>query len=204
MKYFNKIFVVSLGNEVGHQRMAITDAHLYDEQISYEIWDATENENGVVGLLQSMHKLFTHCINMGFEEVLVLEDDTEFVVTFWPFIKEIWPQLPKDYHCLFLACTLMSRPERVSTNILRIEASYCTNAIVYTREAMQLILPMIESNSTTAYDIILMKYLQPDRKCYATYPQMCFQRAGYSSIEKTEKDWKSYQTHAFQTYTKGL
>lgn len=204
MKYFDKIFVVSLDNEVGRNRMETTGLHLQAHVISYYLWKATEDENGVVGLLKSMHALFTRCIQQGYENVLVLEDDTEFVVKFWPFIEEIWPQLPKDYHCLFLACTLMNRPERVSDNILRIQSSYCTNAIVYTKEAMELILPMIEKNPTQAYDVTLMKNLQPDGKCYATYPMMCFQRTGYSSIEKKEMDWKSYQVHAFNTYTKGL
>lgn len=204
MKHFDHIAVVSLDNEIGHQRMSVLDPHLKEHGIEYTKFVAIENENGVIGLLKSMKELFTSCIQMGFKNALVLEDDSNFKVPFWPFIEEIWSQVPNDYHCLFLACTLMSRPERISPNILRISSSYCTNAIVYSREAMKLILPMIEANMTTAYDIILMKNLQPDGKCFATYPQMCFQRSGYSSIEKKVMDWESYQSHAFNTYTKGV
>lgn len=204
MKYFDWVFVVSLDNDIGRQRMSVLDPHLKEQGIVYEKWIATENENGVVGLLQTMLALFKSCILSGLNNVLILEDDSEFVVDFWSFIKEVWPQVPEEYHCLFLACTLMSRPERVSNNLLRIGSSYCTSAIVYTLEAMKLIVPMIEKNPTQAYDITLMKNLQPDGKCFATYPQMCYQRAGYSSIEKKEMDWRSYQSHAFNTYTKGI
>lgn len=204
MKYFDQIFVISLNNDIGRQRMAVLDPHLKEQKIEYTVWTATEHENGIIGLLCSMHGLFTWCIQNGYENVLVLEDDSVFKVPFTPFIQEVYPQLPKNYHCLFLACTLMSRPERISDNLLRIGSSYCTNAIVYTREAMKLILPMIEKNPTQAYDITLMKNLQTEGKCYATYPMMCFQRKGYSSIEKTEMDWESYQVHAFNTYTKGI
>ena len=204
MKYFDKIFVVSLPNEVGRKRMEVTLPHLAEHGIDYDLWEATENQNGVVGLLQSMHRLFTHCIEEGYEAVLVLEDDTVFKVSFWDFIREIWPQVPANYHCLFLACTLMSRPQRISANILRIGSSYCTNAIVYTLESMRLILPMIERNPTQAYDITLMKELQPSGLCLATYPQMCFQRKGYSSIEKIEMDWESYQAQSFQMHTHNI
>lgn len=204
MKYFDKIFVVSLQNEVGRKRMEVMIPHMKEQGIEVTLWTATEHENGIVGLLASMHSLFTWCIQNNYETVLVLEDDSNFKVSFWDFIREVWPQLPAKYHCIFLACTLMSRPERISANLLRIGSSYCTNAIVYTNEAMRLILPMIEKNPTQAYDVTLMKNLQTEGRCYATFPQMCFQRAGYSSIEKTEMDWESYQTQAFNTYTNGI
>jgi len=178
--------------------------HMEEQGIEYELWEATENANGVVGLLQSMHRLFTHCIEQGFETVLVFEDDSNVKVSFWDFIREVLPQLPAKYHCLFLACTLMSRPERISANLLRIGSSYCTNAIVYTLEAMKLILPMIEANPTQAYDITLMKNLQTNGLCFATYPQMCFQRKGYSSIEKKDMDWELYQTQAFAMHTHNI
>ena len=184
--------------------MEVTGPHLEEQNISYKLFEATENENGVVGLVQSMHELFTRCIEAGYETVLVLEDDTVFKVSFWDFIREIWQQVPANYHCLFLACTLTSRPQRISANILRIGTSYCTNAIVYSLEAMKLILPMIEKNPTQAYDITLMKELQGFGRCFATYPQMCFQRKGYSSIEKTEMDWEDYQTTAFAMYTHNI
>lgn len=192
---------MSLDNQVGDERMSVLGPHLFDNKVDYEVWTATEHDNGIIGLLQSMHRLFTHCIKEGFESVLVLEDDSEFVVSFLPFIKEVWPQVPKDFHCLMLACTLCSRPERVSENILRIGSSYCTNAIVYSREAMQKIIPMIELNPHTAYDIVLMQNLQTEDKCYCTFPQMCFQREGYSSIEKKSMNWRQYQSEAWIIHT---
>lgn len=206
MKYLDKIFIVSLDNQVGRDRMIILRHHLYDQGIgNYEVWPATEHENGVIGLLQSMHSLFSHCIQKGINNVLVLEDDNNFLLPVRPAMREIWPQVPKDYHCLFLSCNLLSRPERISENILRIGSSYSTNAIVYSLEAMKLILPLIESNPTTAYDITIMKGLQQQYgECYCTFPMLSNQRAGYSSIEKREIDWAAYQSQSFATYTNGL
>lgn len=203
-KDIQQVFVVSLENEVGRNRMNLLAPHLEEFGIEYIKLSATEHENGVIGLLESMKRLFDICIDRKLDNVLVLEDDTRFVVNPVNFLDEVLHQMPKDYHCLFLACTLLSRPERIAPNILRIGSSYCTNAIVYSAEAMRMIIPMIEKNPTQAYDVTLMKNLQPDGKCYATLPQMCFQRTGYSSIEKREMNWELYQRDAFTMWTNGL
>lgn len=204
MKYFDQIFVISLNNEVGNKRTEVIWRELQEHDIQSARWTAIEHENGVIGLLQTMHQLFTYAVANNEENVLVLEDDNHFLVPFWPVMDEIWPQVPKDYHCLFLSCNLLSRPTRIAPNVLRIASSYSTNAIVYSLEAMKLILPLIEANQTLAYDIILMKFLQPEGHCYCTIPMLSNQRPGYSSIEKREIDWAAYQSQSFNTYTKGL
>lgn len=204
MKYFDKIFIISLNNEIGHKRTEVIWPELQEHDIQSARWSAIQHENGVIGLLQTMHQLFTYTVANNEQNVLVLEDDNHFLVPFWPAMDEIWPQVPKDYHCLFLSCNLLSRPTRISPNILRIESSYSTNAIVYSLEAMKLILPLLEQNPTLAYDIILMKFLQPENRCYCTIPMLSNQRSGYSSIEKREINWAEYQAQSFATYTKGL
>lgn len=204
MKYFDWVFVVSLDNDTGRQRMSILDPHLKEQGIVYEKWIATENENGVVGLLQTMLALFKSCIISELNNVLVLEDDNHFLLPVVAAMDGIWPQVPKDYHCLFLSCNLLSRPERVSENILRIGSSYSTNAIVYSLEAMKLIVPLIEQYPTTAFDITLMKHIQTLGCSYCTYPMLSNQRPGYSSIEKREINWAEYQAQSFAMFTKGI
>ena len=205
MKYFDKIFVVSLPNEVGWERMEVMQPHLEEEGLPFTVWVGTALDNGVMGLLASMHGLLTYCIMHNYSNVLILEDDNRFLVPIVPAMDEIWPQVPKHYHCLFLSCNLLTRPERVSKNILRIRSSYSTNAIVYSLEAMKLIIPLIEANPTTAYDITLMKGLQQTYgKCYCTYPMLSNQRAGYSSIEKKDIDWAAYQAQSFAMHTHNI
>jgi hypothetical protein len=173
--------------------------------VRYVRWTATEHENGVIGLLVTMKRLLAFCIGKEYENTMILEDDNNFIIPPVPFLDEVWPQVPKDYHCLFLSCNLLARPKRISANILQISSSYSTNAIVYSLEAMKLILPLIEANPTTAYDITLMKGLQQQYgKCYCTYPMLSNQRAGYSSIEKREIDWAAYQSQSFAMHTHNI
>lgn len=205
MKYFDKIFVISLPNKVGEDRMKVMRVHMKDHGIEYVRWTATEDANGVVGLLITMKRLLAFCISKGYKNTMILEDDNQFLIPAIPFLDEVWPQVPTDYHCLFLSCNLLARPKRISTNILQISSSYSTNAIVYSLEAMKLILPLIEANPTTAYDITLMKGLQQQyNKCYCTIPMLSNQRPGYSSIEGRFIDWSAYQAQSFRTYTHNI
>lgn len=204
MNYFDKIFVVSLDNEVGRRRMEILSDHFGEHEIEFERWDATENSNGVIGLLYSMKRLFLHCIKNEWTNVLVFEDDAVLKVGFWNFIKEVWDQVPSDYHCVKLGTNLLRKPIKYSSNLLQVKSSYATHAIVYSLEAMKLIVEAIDRNPYLAYDILLMKEIEPLNKVYCTYPQICFQRPGYSSIEKDFKDWESISAFSYNAYTKNL
>lgn len=208
MNPFDKIFVVSLDNEVGHERMSILSNHFAGHQIPYEVFKATEIQKaGLRGLLWTMKRLFIKCVNENWNNVLVFEDDATIVAPFWPFIDEVWPQLPKDYHALWLGINLLAKPERVSDNILKVRSAYATHAIVYSREAMIEILKFLDSNNNNTvlpYDIVLMKELQTLFKCYCTYPMLVMQRPCYSSIEKGFKDWANTSNFTFKAHTHQL
>lgn len=198
--FFTKVYLVNLPEM--KDRLEISHNALEKEGIEYELFVATKNEDGVVGLLQTMKRLFTEVLKTDIQNFIVLEDDFKFLLPPNGFLNILVDQLPSDYHCLFLGCNLLSRPMRVSENLLKIGSSYCTQAIGYNRKVIELILPLLEN--VLAYDIQLMKFIQPLDHCYCTYPMMCIQLPGYSSIEKGEKDWASFQSVTYATHTKGI
>jgi GR25 family glycosyltransferase involved in LPS biosynthesis len=186
-------------------RLAVADEHLKECGIEYERFPAIKHDNGAHGLLDSMDKIFKDCIEKEYKNVLILEDDNFFVIPPVPFLNEILPQLPDDYHCLYLGVNLLQRPVRHSANILRIRSGYATNAILYSLEAMKLILPLITKQPILPYDILLMKEMQQVyHKCYCTYPNLCLQRAGYSDIEKKEIDWGKMCSFTYNSHTFNL
>jgi GR25 family glycosyltransferase involved in LPS biosynthesis len=202
MNPFSKIFVINLDNQVGQDRLETITGHFAGHEIEFERFKATENDRGAFGLLWTMKRLFIQCVSENLTNVLVFEDDAQLMVPFWPFIETVWPQLPKDYHCLCLGTNLLSRPVRISENILRIRSAYATHAIVYSLEGMREILKALDNNPTCLpYDIVLMKEIQILQKTFCTYPQMVLQRPGYSSIEKEEKDWGKHSAFTFNAHT---
>lgn len=202
MNPFSKIFLINLDNEVGQARLEVATNHLAGHQVEFERFKATEHDRGAWGLLWTMKRLFIKCIVENLTNVAVFEDDVQLMAPFWPFIEEVWPQLPTDYHCLCLGTNLLARPVRISTNILQVRSAYATHAIVYSLEAMKEILKALDNNPTCLpYDIVLMQQIQTLQKTYCTFPQLALQRPGYSSIEKGEVDWAKHATFTFNAHT---
>lgn len=197
---FTHVFLINLPEM--RERLLKSDKMLYDAGIEYTLWNATKDENGIKGLLLSMKSLFTHILTTDIQNFIVLEDDCNFLLPINDFLNLLVEQLPKNYDMLLLGCTLMGIPTRHSDNLLKIDASYCTQAIGYSRQVVERILPLLDH--VEPYDIKLMKNIQTQGRCYCTFPMMCEQWPGYSSIEKKEMDWPSYQRITYASYTKGI
>lgn len=197
----SKIFVISLPHR--EDRRILIEEQLKNYGIEYEIWWAVgHHEKGIVGLLMSIKNLFEYCLAHEHYNILVLEDDCHFLIDPLPFFKNVLPQLPTDYHCLYLGLNLTSPPVRVSDNLLRINTAYSTHSILYSKEAMEIVLTLI--NNETPYDITLMQQLQPKGKCYATLPMIATQRTSYSDIDRVERNWGQVMNMTFTTYTKNI
>lgn len=202
-EFVEEIFLIHLFDFPEHDhRLGKSILYLAENNIPYTLVKAIYNEHGVIGLLQTMKQIFQNVLSGPNKNIMILEDDFRFVLPFDNFMNLILSQLPADYHCLYLGCNLLNQPERYSDNLLRIQSSYTTHAIVYSREAIELILPMLDQ--VLAYDIILMKSIQPLRKCYCTYPMFCFQHEGYSSIDKQWRNWEKLSAETYAMNTKRI
>lgn len=202
MKFFDKVFLINL--ESRPDRLKEADCHLKEQGIEYERFPAIADDNGIKGLILSMAALFKVCLERGYNNVMILEDDAEMLFPAVPFLNEIIQQLPNDYHCFHLGLNLLTRPKKVSNNILQINTSYATHAVCYSKAGMELILPMLLREEFTAYDILLMKEVQIYGKCYATFPMLCTQRTNYSNIEKKVTDWRTLMAMTYAMHTKNL
>jgi len=199
--FFDKVFVISIDKD----ELAICDCLLKEQGIEYEAFEGIVDTNGIKGLILSMRKLFQHCLEQGYENVMVLEDDAEWLVpNVKSFLSETLPQLPKDYHCFFLGLNLLSQPKRISQNILQVNTSYATHSVCYSRSGMELILPFLMREEIVPYDILLMKEVQPQMRCYATMPMLCTQRTRFSRIENKVTDWRTLMAMTFNMHTKNL
>ncbi len=197
----DKVFVINLAKRT--DRMEVISSELNVRGIEFERWEATENENGVLGLLLSMKALFNHCLSNGLDRVLILEDDCTFHVDPVAFLKAVASQVPKDFHCLYLGLNLISKPVRISENILRITGAYSTHSLIYTRKGMELILPILDRDPTP-YDLLLFHNIHALGKSYCTYPMIATQRSGYSDIDRVDRDWGVLMSVTYSMQTKNL
>jgi GR25 family glycosyltransferase involved in LPS biosynthesis len=197
----DEVYVINLPERI--DRREAIEKEMLQYGITYTLFNAVKNDNGILGLLDSMKNLFREAISKNQFNIMVLEDDGTFLAPPIDFLNTVIPQLPKDYHCLYLGVNLTAQPTRIKENILKIKKAYCTVAIIYSRQAMEFILSMLDDH-ITAYDIILMNNLQGMGHCYATYPMLVTQRPGYSNIEKRDLDWGQLMSMTFGMHTKNM
>lgn len=202
MNSFDKVFLINLDSRP--DRLEIMDCHLKEHGIEYERFQAIKDANGIKGLILTMQKLFKLCLDKGYQNILVLEDDAEMLFPAVPFLREILPQLPTDYHCFHLGLNLLTQPKRVKPNILQVNTAYATHAVAYSRAGMDYIYPYLMREEIVPYDILLMKEIQPSGRCYATFPMLCTQRTNYSDIENKITDWKTLMAMTYAMHTKNL
>lgn len=202
LDYFDEVYVVSL-NDRPERRILIKN-ELDGFNIPFTWFDAIRDENGIKGLLLSMKKLFHEILDKGQQMVIIMEDDCAFLLNAKLFLKEVLPQFPTSYHLMYLGLNLLTQPLRLSDNILKVRQAYSTHAIIYTREAIELILPIIDTDNPVPYDILLMKNIQGLEQSYCTFPMLATQRKGFSDIERKEIDWGKLMATTFAMHTKRL
>lgn len=201
-EFCDKVVVINLDSRV--DRMTAMDCQLKEFGIEYERFPAIKDENGIKGLCLTMHKLFSEALKTRVLNLCVLEDDCKFLLPPIPFLEFVLPQLPKDYLCFHLGLNLLTKPTLISQNILRIESSYSTHTIIYSRKAMEMILPLLEREEVVPYDILLMKEIQIYSKNYCCYPMLANQKEGWSDIENKIIDWGKLMSMTFNMHTKNL
>lgn len=202
IEFFDKVFIISLPES--YDRRKLIEGEMKEHGIEYEIFEATKDEVGFIGLLKTIKKLFTECLEKGYQNVWVNEDDCTFLCPPVAFINEVWPQLPISYHCLYIGLNLLSPPQRISENVLKIGSAYSSHSIVYSREAMRIILTILEQQMDTPFDILLMQHLQPLHECYCTFPMLATQKEGYSFIEKKKINWATVMSMTYSKFTKNI
>lgn len=198
-----KVFIINLDERT--DRKSVMDYQMRKRGIEYEIFPATKNDNGAKGLNLTMIELFKVCLERGYERVLILEDDCQFLIPgIVPFIDSSLKQLPEDYYCFHLGLNLLSQPERISENVLRIDQAFSSHAILYSREGIANILPIVEKNTDVPYDITLRTLIQPSKKCYCSFPMVATQRDGFSDIENKIVYWSSVMATTYAMHTRNL
>lgn len=204
LDYFDEVYVINLKRRI--DRRAAMQEQLDLHGIPFTFFEATDNEaNGVAGLIDSMKRLFTHALEKRQERILVFEDDCAFLVAEpIPFLQECLKQLPRDFQLFYLGLNLLSRPLRISENILKVVDCYSTHCIAYSRSAMIHLLKRLNQVEPLPYDQFIRNEILYQNRSYCTFPMLVTQSESYSDIEKSQPQWGKLMTVSFNTHTRNL
>lgn len=207
--FFDKIFLVSLIYS-GSDRLLRSLNQLVKYEIEGEVFEATFNECGVIGLRDTMIRLFHDCLGKGYGNILVFEDDLEIVSDINYYMPLCLEQLPHDYDLLYLGAYVI-RPfkGRYSENLLLLDKVHTTHAVCYPRKTIEKLLPIFEKhsenpNDKTPIDLTILNRIISEGKSYITYPLLVSQQRGYSYIEKKEIDYEKYIVQEYNNQLKKL
>lgn len=202
--FFDRIFLISLDHcKTDGFRLPIAQGELGQYGIPHEVYPAIKNDNGAYGCFLTYHRLFNDCIWMGYKNVLIFEDDIKFIRNDPDAILNPAIQfLPQNYHTIHLGPNTHV-PLSFGEKPLLLTMNQCrsTHAQGYSLDAMMQIVSYTWNG--TPIDQMIEERLQPQGKCFCTYPLLVTQRNGFSDIDKRDVNMY-YIQERFENNTKHL
>lgn len=201
--YFKKTVLINLPARTDRLHEAVHELKKYD--IPYTIVDATQHENGAVGLRETLRHLFQNMLLLGYRNLLMFEDDIHFLQDPEPVLEKCVDQLRKiDCVDLFYLGANTHHPfaKFQSPNLLPVQHAFSLHAVCFSQRAMAMLLEkMVEDDSPM--DVLCERYIQPLGTSYHAYPLLATQFVSYSDIEKKIVDHSFIQTK-FEHHIKHL
>lgn len=214
-----KTFVINI--ESRSDRMIKIREDLEKIGLKFERFNAIhDTKYGRIGLLKTIEKLLQHCIDSDIKEAFILEDDTKFIVPNpIEMFDECRSQLPVDYDLFYLGCNLhQDSIEKYSPNLIKLTKAWACHAILYSETGIVKVLSAVrselskiandperkEAKNVLPLDTTIIRFVQNDGKCYGSFPMLCTQYPGISSIENRHVDYAKFLEDKFAKKTKHL
>lgn len=202
--YFQKIYLLNLAERF--DRLYDATNLLNDYEIPFIRYEATKHSEGYMGLIMSMKKLFTECLENGEDKILIFEDDVKFCEEkeYFHFVME---EAVKGLMCLdwqqFYLGIQHVRPFNscVKPHILLVTSGYSTHAVAYNKEFMEYFVTQYVAEPC---DNWMVREYQPFGKSFCAYPLLATQQKGYSDIGGEVIDWDYYISSSYQKATRHL
>lgn len=126
--------------------------------------------------------------------VLIFEDDVQFLYNANEVLIKSLEQLPKDWDMLYLGANIERPAYQVSENLAKLTFAYSTHAYAVNLQYSSVSTDLININidpETIHNDVEYNNRIIPNYNCYVCVPIIATQRASYSDIEKKfmSYDW---------------
>lgn len=197
LNFFDSIYLINLDKRTDRLLDFAEQAEKYS--IPFQRIPAILNINGAEGLRDTMLQIFNECIEKNIQNVLIFEDDCDFISgvdLFHDIMNKVVEQVPPTYHMVFLGCQLSVPPASFhSPNLMQVIRAFSTHAVFYSLQGMKEII-------TRGFDFPIDNYyvsdIEPMGHTYATYPILCSQRDGVSDIGGRFISWKAFIEQRFE------
>ncbi len=152
---------------------------------------------GVAGCMASHVNIWKMAKEKGWKNVLIVEDDCDFVHELQQRFTERIGQVPIDWDLLYLGGIHETRggvyiPEKISPHIVRAKRMITTTCYAIKDTCYDLAIDTVLEQEPwfhTAVDGYLGAYVQSKCNTYAFQPPLAWQRASFSDIVNDHRDY---------------
>ena len=202
MKYFDKIYCINLNSRPDRWEQCLEEFKKIGIEDIVERFPAEQFPPGIAGCTKSHYEIIKLCKKNNFKNVLILEDDVEFInLNFKEIINKTILQLESknlQYDMLYLGGNLLqdtTRNFRIDSNLAKL--SYCktTHAFAISESIYDIFLNSFKNldwsnnnnwnhNNPDRFNIDMwyVKNIQQLGNVYGVYPCLAEQRESYSDL----------------------
>jgi len=203
-KYFDKTFVINLAKRTDRKERMQGIFEEYD--IEGEIFEAVDIPKSFLGLVETTKLLFEKCLEHNYNNILVFEDDCEFLVSpeiFHETMTKCVEDLKTIEWDIFYLGLQHPRPflNWKTRNIFPVNMGYSTHALAYSKKAMQF---FVDFNVIQPIDNFWVEKFQHYNTCFCSYPLLATQKAGFSDINHDHINWDMYIQPSYENAVKNI
>jgi GR25 family glycosyltransferase involved in LPS biosynthesis len=202
-EYFDQVYVINLDSrpdrlksafeefkKIGASFVKIAAVDGYKEDLEVPDFPGADPaywNPGAAGLVLTTIKLLTHAKKMGYHRILICEDDVEFDKDFNKKLVNL-EEVPSDWQMILFGAQHMAKPKRITENISRVKAAFCLHCYAVKSEFFDYYLHLLTERAKQL-DLVTLEDIQPLNKTYCFMPNIAFQKAGFSDIQKQTVDY---------------
>ena len=159
-----------------------------------------ESFGGVAGCIASHTDIWKMAKEKGWGNVLIIEDDCDFIENFITLFAERVNQIPADWDMIYLGGVHETRggqfiPEKFSDHVLRCSRTITTTCYAIKSTVYDLALDIVFEEVPwfhTAIDGYLGAYVQGKCNAYCFHPPLVWQRGSHSDIQNQYRDYSNW------------
>ena len=141
---------------------------------------------GALGCLLSHYTIIQKAYDLGYNNILIFEDDTTFLnrnIDFNTLLNKYNIILDNiDFGIFYLSGNnARDKLKNIINNIYLTEFTYTTGSYIINRKAMKYVLDNIKGYSKEI-DVFYVEHIQKHFNCFVCHPPECIQRESYSDI----------------------
>jgi GR25 family glycosyltransferase involved in LPS biosynthesis len=194
--YFDKIYCINLNkrpdrwslsstefskNNLIVQRFAAVDGDTITETKNLNKWERA--------CFMSHVTLLKEMIDKGYDRILILEDDIEFINNLQDYFLRNIKFIPEDWNMLYLGGNHINPPTQINPAIARTSRTYTTGSYGISRRMAEGVLRKIERAGINSQIDVFYSDFHRGGGCYTYSPKIAWQRPGYSDIQQGMQDY---------------